>query len=96
MLFFYDYFFYIINSAFYGDLGAYSTYINGENDDALQRWFEYFGLSFDPESRFDYFLIFAVVFLKERVCDKGNLNALKKYFELIQQLQDRMKFDGRF
>ena len=86
-VFFYDYFFYIINSALYDDFGAYNTYISGKHDAVLQKWFEHFGLNFSDKNRFDYFLIFAVDFLKERVCDNGNLTALKKYFELIERLQ---------
>ncbi len=87
-VFFYDYFFYIINSAFYGDMGAYDAYINGENDDILHSWFGHFGIEFQINRKFDYFLIFAVAFLKERVCDKGYFGALKKYFELIERLQE--------
>ena len=82
--FFYDYFFYIINSALYYDVGAYEYYMNGGADQDMEMFFKHFGLSFDKEKRKDYFLIFAVYFLKERVCDFGRVAALKKYCEFIQ------------
>ena len=82
-VFFYDYFFYVLNSAIYFDKNALDCYLNGEADEGLRRLFESAGSSFDPNKRKDIFLIFAVVFLKERVCDKGFLSALKTYCKFI-------------
>ncbi len=83
-LFFYDYFFYILNSAMYYDTKAYDCYMNGEADEGLKSFFSHFGLEFDPHKRKDYFLLFAVVFLKERVCDFGRTAALKAYSDFIE------------
>jgi len=85
-LFFYDYFFYMLNTALYfKDTSALDAYLHGNYDDQLHDYFSQFGLQYDPDLRKDYFLIFAVDFLKERVCDRGNLDALKMYLEFINQ-----------
>ena len=83
-VFFYDYFFYIINSGLYYDTKSYECYMSGECDSALGDFFSQFGLVFDPDKRKDYFMIFAVIFLKERVCDKGSVTALKQYLDFIE------------
>ena len=77
--FFYDYFFYILNSAIYFDDKALQSYMNGEGDESLSSLFEAYNLVYDPQKKKDYFLLFAIVFLKERVCDLGNVVALKEY-----------------
>lgn len=82
-LFFYDYFFYIVNSAMYYNDDALQYYMNGYGDIVLKQFFECFGLSFHPEHRNDYFLLFMLSFLKERICDKGNIIALNKYYDFI-------------
>ena len=82
-IFFYDLFFYIINSAIYGDLGAYDVYMSGKADEEMEKLFSHFGLNFDDKRRKDYFLVFAVIFLKERVCDFARVEALKRYFDFI-------------
>lgn len=83
-LFFYDYFFYILNTAVYfKDKTALEAYLNGDYDDHLKEYFSQFSVQYAPEYRKDYFLLFAVAFLRERVCDKGNLSALKMYNEFI-------------
>lgn len=82
-VFFYDYFFYIINSALYYDNHAYDYYMSGCADENMKNFFAHFGLTFDPQKRRDYFLIFAVIFLKERVCDVGRVEALKMYCDFI-------------
>lgn len=82
-IFFYDYFFYLINSALYYDTRAYDLYMSGDVDENLGEFFAHFGLTFVPEKRRDYFLIFAVIFLKERVCDFGRVEALKQYCAFI-------------
>ena len=80
---FYDLFFYIINSAIYGDRDAYDVYMSGQADEEMKKLFSHFGLNFDNKMRKDYFLMFSVVFLKERVCDFARVEALKRYFEFI-------------
>jgi len=82
--FFYDYFFYIINSALYYDTKSYDLYMSGGVDENLKNFFLHFGLTFEPEKRRDYFILFAIVFLKERVCDFGRVAALKTYCEFIE------------
>ena len=82
-VFFYDYFFYILNSAMYYDTAAYERYMSGAADLELKEFFGRFGATFVPEKRRDYFLIFAVDFLKERVCDFGRVAALNAYCEFI-------------
>ena len=82
-VFFYDYFFYIINSALYYDTLAYEHYMNGDADEDLKRFFAHFGLIFDPTKKKDYFLIFAIIFLKERVCNANYIEALKIYCKFI-------------
>ena len=87
-VFFYDYFFIIINSALYDDIGAFQCYICGENDETLKTYFSHFGMKYDPNKRWDYFLAFAIAFLKERVCDLGHVGALIKYCDLIKRLKN--------
>ncbi len=85
--FFYDYFFYILNTAMYfHDKTALHAYFNGDNNEELKKCFGFFGTEFSCDRLKDYFLIFAVVFLKERVCDKGNLYALKMYYDFINEI----------
>ncbi len=84
-VFFYDWFFYIVNSAMYYDDKALQLYLNGEEDVLLVDLFERFGLSFEPELRKDYLILFMLMFLKERVCDLGNTVALKQYCEFIDR-----------
>lgn len=94
-VFFYDLFFYIINPAFYDDMKPFESYISGEADDIISNMFEHFGLDFDAEKRFDIFLIFAIIFLKERVCEKSGLLVVKKYFELIEKMELLIKGDKK-
>lgn len=82
-IFFYDLFFYIINSAFYDDTSAYDFYMSGGLDEDLKKFFAHFGVEFISEKREDYFRLFALIFLKERVCDFGYVEALKQYCEFI-------------
>lgn len=82
-IFFYDYFFYIINSAIYEDFGPYNSYISNESDKYLSIFFHSFGLLYNPSLKKDYLLLFSTVFLKERVCDLGNVSALQKYYNLL-------------
>lgn len=86
-LFFYDYFFYMLNTAVYfSDATALKAYFNGKCDSHLEKYFAQFELKYEPRYRKDYFLIFVVDFLKERVCDRGNINALKMYCSFINAI----------
>lgn len=85
-MFLYDFFFYILNSAMYYDRKAYDCYISGKSDTVLETFFSHFGLVYDSQRKYDYFLIFAVEFLKERVCDLGRIAALEAYCKLIEEL----------
>lgn len=91
-VFFYDYFFYIINSAFYKDVAAFRYYISGRADAILDKFFSRMGVEFDSAKRWDYFIVFSIIFLKERVCDLGNIGALNRYCDLIKEL--KMISDG--
>lgn len=82
-VFFYDYFFYIMNSAMYYDTLAYEHYMSGNADEDLKNFFAHFGLDFIPEKKRDYYLVFAIIFLKERVCDLGHIATLKTYCKFI-------------
>ena len=83
-LFFYDYFFYILNTAVREkDLSPMEAYLSGACDEHLAVFFERFGLRYDPEKRKGYFLLFTVDFLRERVCDRGSLGALRMYCDFI-------------
>lgn len=86
-LFFYDYFFYILNTAVYfQDTTALRAYLDGDCDGDLQVFFAAFGLTYEPEYRKSYFLLFAIAFLKERVCDRGNMDALNMYCDFINKM----------
>lgn len=82
-VFFYDLFFYIINSAMYYDTKAFECYMSGELDELLRGFFNHFGSEFVPEKRRDYFLIFTVDFLRERVCAYERIEALRAYCAFI-------------
>lgn len=86
--FFYDYFFYILNSAIYFDNKALQSYVQGKEDASLSAFFAAYGLTYDFHKKKDYFLLFAIVFLKERICDRGNIHALKMYFDFLKQQLD--------
>ena len=86
-LFIYDYFFYILNTAIYfSDLEGIDRYLNGDCDEALKEYFELFNIRYDPKYRKDYFMVFAIAFLKERVCDLGNIQALEMYYDFINSI----------
>ena len=83
-VFFYDLFFYIVNSAFYYNTAAYDLYMGGEADEMLKEFFNHFGVNFDPNKRKDYLLIYMIDFLKERVCAFSRVSALKEYCEFLE------------
>lgn len=83
-LFFYDYFFYILHTAaILGDLSPLDAYLSGACDGQLSALFSAFGLPFDGEKRCAWLLLFSLAFLRERVCDRGSLDALRKYCDFI-------------
>ena len=84
-VFFYDWFFYIINTAMYYNDEALQLYLNGEEDELLVDLFERFNVSYEPKHRKDYLILFMLIFLKERVCDLGNGVALEQYCAFIDR-----------
>jgi len=86
-VFFYDFFFYILNMAFcYSDKTALNLYLIGQCDECLSNFFMQFGLCYDIKYRRDYFIIYTIEFLKERVCETNNIIALKEYFDFIKEI----------
>ncbi len=86
-VFFYDFFFYMLNAAFCShDVEPLHLYLQGECDSLLKEYFAYFHLPFEREKRKDYFFVGAILFLKERVCELGNLQTLKSYCDFLMQL----------
>ena len=85
-VFFYDYFFYLLGSSLSGETGALNCYLSGQNDEVLCAFFAHFGLEFDVDKRRDYALVFAICYLKERVCDLGNVDVLNVYCKTIETL----------
>lgn len=85
-VFFYDLFFYMINSAYYYNDEALRLYLSGEMDEILKAFFNHFGVKFNSEKRKDYLLIYMMVFLKERVCAFGRVSALREYVEFLEKL----------
>lgn len=83
-VFFYDLFFYMVNSALFGDSVALNHYVNGDIDKEMSDYFSHFGLVYDKKYRFDYLLIFMIPFLVERVCPNATTTALKQYYEIIE------------
>ena len=83
-VFYYDVFFYIQHSAFYcnNDI-ILEEFLSGNFDSILSDLFLHFGHTYIPERRKEYFCVFIIVFLMERICDKGYFEALKKYFNFM-------------
>ena len=94
-IFFYDYFFYIIISIRPENMKIFDCYIKGESCRAFEKMFEHFGLEFHRDKMFDYFLIFAIPFLIERVCSIGGLPILKRNYELIEAMEAHIKKEKR-
>lgn len=86
-VFFYDYFFYILNSALYEDFGPFACYIHDDSNEMLASFFAHFGLAFDASKKLDYFLVYAIDFLKERVCLKSGLPMVERYYNLIEAMK---------
>lgn len=90
-VFFYDFFFYIFHSAVcLGDLKPFEAYISEGFNERLKAYFEQFELDFNSKLKIQYFLMFTIVFLKERVCDPGIFSALKTYCSVIDKLCDKV------
>ena len=86
-IFFYDLFFYMLNSAFCSEISEpLDSYLRGDCDGLLKKHFAYFGLSYDSEKRKDYFLLFAIVFCKERLCPFQRTAALQQYVDFLLTL----------
>ena len=88
--FFYDFFFYMVHSAFYGRREAYNCYISGRTDNILEELFSHFGLKYEKQHRFDYLMLYFAYFLNERVCFVSGLPTVIKYYELIETLEAEM------
>ena len=82
--FFFDYFFYIFNTAFFlNNPQILDDYFSGKTVNSISELFTAFGLKYEPKYRIDYFIIFAVEFLKERVCDINNIDSLRMFYKFI-------------
>ena len=67
-LFYYDFFFYILNSAYCThDLAPLHTYLRGECDGILKKWFELAGIQYCEAKREEYLWVYFLSFLNERV-----------------------------
>ncbi len=87
-LFFYDYFFYILNTAmYYSDTAALDAYLSGACDAHLDAFFKTFGMTYEKDRKKDYFIIFAVDFLRQRVADLGNVSVLNTYVDFIGNIK---------
>ena len=85
--FLYDYFFYMINTAVYfKNNEALNSFLSGECDENLKKYFKNFKAKFNPKLKKDYLIVFFLEFLKERVCEQDNLLTLNIYFELIKNI----------
>lgn len=82
--FFYDYFFYIFVTAVGGEDSFLRRYISGECDSHLIPFFRHFGVEYDAQKRDKYLLMFALEFLKERVCSRGYIAALERYCAFLE------------
>ena len=89
--FFYDCFFYIVHSAFYGNRDAFKCYIKGGADAIFEEFFEHFGLKYEKQYRFEYLMLYFMYFLNERVCFVSGLPTIKKYYELIESMEVELK-----
>lgn len=85
-IFFYDLFFYMLNVAVYFNNSVFlDSYFKGEHNDILEEYFANFCLEYFEDKNKDYFLIFALLFLKERVCEHGKVAALKMYIDFFEK-----------
>ncbi len=83
-VFFYDALFYILNTAVYSpNSPVLREFLDGEYDDMLTMFFEAFGLSYKAEHKREWFLSFALIFLKERVIGLGRTAALRMYRDFL-------------
>ena len=70
---------------YYRDDSALRAYLQGAYDGQLKEYFAAFGVPYEQARRKDYFLAYALAFLRERVCDRGNVAALKMYRDFIME-----------
>ncbi len=86
-IFFYDFFFYMLNTAIYfEDKNALNSYLSGKYDKNMFDWFKQFGSEYDGKYIKDYFIVFAIDFLKQRVCPLNNIRILKSYCDFIKEI----------
>lgn len=81
-LFFYDFYFYILNSAYCShDLSPLHTYLRGECDDTLAEWFSLVGMRYCDKQREEYLWVYFLSFLNERV---HAIDVAQKYFSFLE------------
>lgn len=85
-IFYYDLFFYIQHSAFYfnNDM-ILQEFLSGKFDLILSDLFRRFGQVYVPKCRKEYFCVFLITFLVERVCDNGYFETLEMYYNFMIQ-----------
>lgn len=83
--FFYDLFFYIVHSAMHFGANTLTCYLRGDWDALLKQAFSHFQLSFSPNHKKDYLLVFMIGFLKERVCAFHRIEALRYFRDFIKK-----------
>lgn len=85
-VFFYDLFFYMLHSAFYFDNSLIlEDFFDGKYDLMLNELFLKFGQFYDSRFKNDYFAVFLILFLRERVCETGKYETLEKYYNYVIQ-----------
>lgn len=86
-LFFYDFYFYIVNSAYCThDPEPLHVYLRGECDDMLTEWFALNSVQYCDNRRAEYLWVFFLSFLNERI---HTIDAAQKYFSFLEtELQD--------
>lgn len=88
-VFFYDVFFYILNTAV-ADQNYVPTeeFLAGCYDEYLEQLFNAAGYVYEASKRRDYFTIFAIDFVQERLWQEGIQNAIKVYKEYFDKYFD--------
>ncbi len=86
--FLYDYFFYMVNTAVYfNDREALDLYISGKCDEILITLFNNYKINYNSKFKKDYFMIFYIEFLKERVCKENNFSILNLYLDFLKSVE---------
>ena len=85
--FFYDYYFYILNSAIqHGNTQPYEAYLRDPSMTAAL--FDSFECAYDDELQEAWFLLFFLVFFSERLLPVGSAAAFRKYYDFIGRMLD--------